>query len=331
MTTQPRLPDDDAPVLHPVTGLALGADGATPLSAAARQFNQQLARIDKLKHQLADLEALGTTFRPLYHQQLAPLQARYRQLRQDMVLSLEQRLQGGQLDARQRQTVAFLLGALAEPPVEPDDADWEHLRQARTERQARRDEKRARRAARKVPNAGQMADQAEQEDADAVLRRLYRQLAGALHPDREPDDQARKRKTALMSEVNAAYGRRDLVALMQVQLQAELADAGTLARAPDDRLAALTRLLKAQVADLERERMARQQTLKDTFGLTAWSQVNADDLQQQLLARVRGLEQGLEQIEADLEQVRDDARFRRWLTQQRRLHQADVTDRDAYG
>jgi hypothetical protein len=49
--------------------------------------------------------------------------------------------------------------------------------------------------------------------------------ASDLHPDRETDPAEHARKTILMSEANAAYGWRDPMALLQLQLRADLADA----------------------------------------------------------------------------------------------------------
>lgn len=42
-----------------------------------------------------------------------------------------------------------------------------------------------------------------------MLRNVFRQLASAVHPDRESDPDERDRKTALMSEANAAYANLD--------------------------------------------------------------------------------------------------------------------------
>jgi len=78
---------------------------------------------------------------------------------------------------------------------------WQRQQQAD---EARKAAKRAARKALKKPAAHQLT-QAQQMDARSAIRTIFRQLASALHPDREPDAQARERKTALMSEVNAAY------------------------------------------------------------------------------------------------------------------------------
>ena len=51
-------------------------------------------------------------------------------------------------------------------------------------------------------------------DARSTARTLFRQLASALHPDRETDEQERLRKAKPMSEANTACGKNDLSALL---------------------------------------------------------------------------------------------------------------------
>jgi hypothetical protein len=91
------------------------------------------------------------------------------------------------------------------------------LRQYR-EQQQRLEDKRQAKKAKKKPAARQLKDAQQKMDANTALRTVYRQLASALHPDREPDEAERLRKTALMSEVNAAYDRKNLSELLKLQL-----------------------------------------------------------------------------------------------------------------
>jgi len=92
--------------------------------------------------------------------------------------------------------------------------------------------------------------QSEQMDARTAIRTVFRQLASALHPDREPDAQERERKTALMSEVNAAYDKNDLA-----QLEAQLTQTLCIPVSAQQSEAAMTQSLlrlqaeQRQVAD----------------------------------------------------------------------------------
>ena len=192
-------------------------------------------------------------------------------------------------------------------------AGWQRLREASKDQREGRQKKRAARRARQAPAGEALPAPAAEVEADTLLRRLYRQLASALHPDREPEALARQLKTALMSEANAAYDRRDLLALMEIQQRAALADTGPGASMGEERLAALSLLLKRQVAALERERAAAQEALARRFELPEGVSANANTLRQARIAEAQRLERELVGLEHTLERGADEAGLKRWL------------------
>lgn len=99
------------------------------------------------------------------------------------------------------------------------------------------------------------------------IRAVYRQMVSALHPDREPDDDERLRKTALMQRVNDAYARGDLLQLLELQLQLEHIDAQHLAKLDAERRRHYLRILKRQLSELEREIGRIAAEFADDFGL----------------------------------------------------------------
>jgi hypothetical protein len=355
----------ETPMTKPTSavGLQVLPPGARALSAAARAYNLQLVRIDKLRSQLREMDALAQQHRQALHGAVDPLRRQLERSQRGLALALDGQLQGKLLSRVQADTARSLLCRLARALAEggdsamrdlhdrhsprtlaqlkQDSADAlrqrleavlgeplddegealsaeqllrvgrERLRRAQEAvQQQRRDTAQSRRE-RKKP--GGAARQTEQHDADTLLRRLFRQLASALHPDRETDPQARLRKTALMSEANAAYEQRDLVALLQIQSRAELADPAAVQQLSDERLASLTLLLKAQVAALERERASRQSALANEFDLPEGVSPNANTLLQSRIDQTRALEGALAELARDLEQLDDPARLKRWL------------------
>ncbi len=355
---------------HPApdaAGLRVLPPSAQPLSSAARAYNLQLTRIDKLRSQLAELDALGQQHRRTLFETVAPLRSQVALRQRDLAQALDAHLQGKSLSQGQAVAARAELCRLARTLAEAGDAAMralhdrhsarsleqlrqdhahamrqrlesvlgepladegqdlsaeqlvraglERLRRAQQEAQERRRDATQARRARKTPHLAQR--EAEQHGADTLLRRLFRQLASALHPDREPDPHARLRKTALMSEANAAYERRDLVTLLQIQSRAELTDPRAVHALPDERLAALTLLLKAQVAELERERAARQASLAQEFDLPQGTSPNVNSLLQQRIDQVRALESELSGLAHDLEEVGDERRLKRWLNARR--------------
>ena len=349
-------------------------DGAgAPLSPAARQLQRELARVERLKAQLAALEALGQGYLNGSAQRLQPLRERLRQARRALTLALAPWLEPDArgLSRAQQGSARTLLCRLAQALAEAGDADmaalhdryspqsladkrraaadalrerlsdWlapendaarqaaspdELLHAARQQwqdesaaQQARREARQAKREARKAqrePSAAALLEQQGQQDASVTLRTLYRQLASALHPDRAGDEAERARMTALMSAANAAYDRRDLLALLDLQLQAELADPDHLERLSAQRLQAVTRLLKEQAASLERERQGEQQRWLQTLDLPAGSRLDAATLERQLELQELALLRELREAEAALAQAGEPATLKTWLNQQ---------------
>jgi len=169
----------------------------------------------------------------------------------------------------------------------------------------------ARRKARQKPHAVP----AQMQEGETHLRRLFRQLASSLHPDREPDAQARLAKTALMSEVNAAYERRDWVALLQIHQEVLSTGPQAAVLLSQDKLAGWTVLIKQQVADLERERAARSRRLAAEFELDPGLKLTAAALQSVLKERASDLEEEIVLMQRDLQQVQNDAGLKRLLNQ----------------
>ena len=95
--------------------------------------------------------------------------------------------------------------------------------------------------------------QAQAQAATQSVREVYRKLASALHTDREPDPAERARKTALMQRVNQAYDNKDLLQLLELQMQFEQIDAAHLAGIDEKRLQHYVEVLKEQSHELAHE------------------------------------------------------------------------------
>ena len=109
----------------------------------------------------------------------------------------------------------------------------------RSEREEHQREAEARRAKRKKTAKQQAKEEQMQAEAAHLkksIQEIYRKLATALHPDRETDPAERERKTALMQKVNVAYGNKDLLQLLELQLQVEQIDQAHVNNIAEDRL-----------------------------------------------------------------------------------------------
>ena len=204
------------------------------------------------------------------------------------------------------------------------------LRQYR-EQQQRLEDKRQAKKAKKKPAARQLKDAQQKMDANTALRTVYRQLASALHPDREPDEAERLRKTALMSEVNTAYDRKNLSELLKLQLQLAQIDSMALSRMADDKLNAMCLLLKEQVDALEEDEAQAQFEIRHYLGVNALDHISAESLARALAIQLRDKAHEVDTLERDLRRIQNEAELKRWLKEQAQLAKearAELTDMD---
>jgi hypothetical protein len=192
------------------------------------------------------------------------------------------------------------------------------LRAAMAQARAREAADDAKRAARKTKRStGKKQVEAEQKELDAhsALKTIYRQLASALHPDRESDDAVRIEKTALMGRVNAAYERRDLLSLLRLQLESEHVDSSRLSSLASERVVAMSRLLKEQANALKDDVAQLEGMIGHHFGVYA-GQITEAALKRYIAAEKSALETVLDTMREDARTVQDDALLKRWLKQQ---------------
>ena len=371
--------DADAPPVVPsaATGLSVQPQSAAAQSLAARAFRREMARLDRLRTQLAELQRHGRAYRLEAHGILQPLRDEHQACMRELALALDawldvpgrglSRLQqqtardivchfSAELaragdagmaalhDRRSPRTLAELRQAEAdglrervgrlyadwlgtEAPADLDATDpeaamraaLERLKAQAAEQAQQRQAKAEARQARRKPGAAQLQAQQASQDADGMLRGIYRQLASVLHPDREPDEAERRRKNALMGEANAAYERQDLATLLNLQLQAELVDPDHLERVSEQRLQSLVLLLKRQVAALERERQAEQERWWHELQLPRGAPLTAAALQQRLDDERDALQQRLQGLRRGLDAAAGLATLKPWLNRQRPL------------
>lgn len=101
--------------------------------------------------------------------------------------------------------------------------------------------------------AKEEAKKNDEQNISKSIKEVYRKLASALHPDREQDELERERKTKLMQEVNVAYEKKDLLRLLELQLEIEQIDQNGFNNIADDRLKYINKILKEQLGDLREE------------------------------------------------------------------------------
>ena len=180
--------------------------------------------------------------------------------------------------------------------------------------EAERQRHRAQRA--RKPTASERRAQEAAQQAGQSVRSVYRQLASALHPDREPDPAQRDRKTALMQRVNLAYAADNLMDLLQLQLEVQQIDPDHLARLGEERLAHYNQALSNQLAGLQREVRAIQDDFKARFGMTAPGQLSPQSLDKYLRAQAQQLHEDIADWQLQRRALEHPAELKRWLKAQ---------------
>ncbi len=222
--------------------------------------------------------------------------------------------------------------------VELDGADEasspEAIRQAlhrkmQEQNQAQREAPAAarRKTAKQLAKDAKLAQAAEA--ATQSVREIYRKLASVLHPDREADAAERERKTDLMKKVNQAYEEKNLLRLLELQIQIEQIDAAALGAINPLRLGHYNQVLTEQCAQLEHEIDALLAPFAHQLGVYRRGSLTPETLNRSLDGDVAAMRRDALGIEHDVKRLSDRAALKAWLKHIKVERQRDVdTDFD---
>jgi hypothetical protein len=190
------------------------------------------------------------------------------------------------------------------------------------ERQAR-DAKRKKSAKQIAKEAQQLA---EEQQTSQSIRELYRKLASALHPDREPDSAERERKTALMQRVNQAYKQDNLLLLLELQLELEHIDQATINNISASRLKHYNKILKEQLRELEDEIYHTEGMFRAQFGIDPFTPLSPRTLMRHLVTDIAEMQRAIRGLKTDLLALQDIKKLKAWLKAIRVSQIADDLD-----
>lgn len=198
----------------------------------------------------------------------------------------------------------------------------DQMREAEEEAAAE-EARRARRRKSAKQRAAEAQREAEQRSTGKALQDVYRALAKALHPDREQDPVERARKTEVMREVNVAYEAKDLLRLLELQLELEQVEAAQADALAEERLRHYIRILEEQAQQLAVELEELELPFRLELGLAPSERLAPA----QVISRVRDdaaeVKQQIATMERDLAAFQDAARLKAWLKVQARRPRRD--------
>ncbi len=260
----------------------------------------------------------------------------------DLYVSDEDTQEAAQEQAEAAQRLSERIEEALGQPIEkagqyqtPEEMMQAGMRQWQRQQEADEQRKAAKRAAKKAHKQAQKKSAAAEKgevppavlreaDAKSAIRTVFRQLASALHPDREPDEQERLRKTRLMSEVNAAYEKNELSTLLRLQIQVTQVNPQNATRMADAQLIAMASLLKEQVTALEDDLDALQSRLSRELCVPVRADVDEAEMTQALQRIQADQRHNADSLAADLRRIQNDAELKRWLKEQWQLAKAQV-------
>lgn len=155
--------------------------------------------------------------------------------------------------------------------------------------------------------------QQEEQTISQSIREVFRKLSSALHPDREQDETERARKTEIMQRVNAAYAKKDLLQLLELQLEAEQIDQAHLNNIAEDRLKYFNKILKEQLDELQQEITQIEYPFKLQLNIPHYLSLTPKYLMQNLEGSVEDMKHDISKIQQDLQEFQDVSALKAWL------------------
>lgn len=151
------------------------------------------------------------------------------------------------------------------------------------------------------------------QEVSQSIREVYRKLASALHPDREQDSAERARKTALMQRVNVAYAQRNLLDLLQLQLEVEQIDQSMVDGISGARLTHYNQVLDEQLRELRQEISEVLFSFEMEFGLSLDDFGSPADVMRGIREDLVFLRQDIDDLERQLLEFQDVKKLKHWL------------------
>ncbi|MFD2932644.1 hypothetical protein [Spirosoma flavum] len=164
--------------------------------------------------------------------------------------------------------------------------------------------------------------QAEERNSTKAVRTLYMDLVKAFHPDREPDEAEKVRKTEIMHRVIAAYEKSDILALFRLQLEFERIDQTHLETLAEDQLKYYNKILRQQAQELDDEFLGLQNELAAMTGKPAFTVNSKIGMEFSLNSDIAQLKRDIKYLKADVKALADTGLLKHWL----RTYQIEKSD-----
>lgn len=307
--------------------------GKTALTPAQQRFNALVRDVAQTRDLLATWQGAVETFRSAYAKRVAPLDAQLDAQRRQWAFALDALSRQSGWSRVELETMSALIGDLAFGQLlgAPDDAPLralfaehagidfdEALRRTRRQTVDEDDHAAWQAPPRPRRSAADRRRAAEAKLATQSVREVYRKLASALHPDREPDPAQHAVKTTLMQQANQAHAAGDLLALLELQWQVAQLDVEGLASSGTQRLKQYNAVLTEQLASLKASVADVEQSFRRAYGLSPDLPLHPAKLEAVVRALRAEVQEAVTAAKRDRAQLADPGWVRAWLKHERK-------------
>ncbi|GAB3799394.1 J domain-containing protein [Spirosoma humi] len=321
--------------------------GNEPLSKSQKEFNRLTQKIEQLTTQLHELRGVSEHIRQRVQADYHPLIEQYSRLQADLVCLFDRAYENEETTKPERKKLAELIRDMASDLISvhgldslriiydkydrpefddgqdqqlatrevgsgaPDDLDDYISQQEAAE--AERQRQRANRPKSAKQLEREAKKRADEQKTTKAVRTLYMDLVKAFHPDREPDEAEKVRKTEIMHRVIAAYEKSDLLALFRLQLEFERIDQAHLESLAEGQLTYYNKILRQQAQELDGEVLALQQELAAITGKSAFAVGSLVGFEFSLNSDIAQLKRDIKQLKQDLKALASLSVLKQWL------------------
>lgn len=178
--------------------------------------------------------------------------------------------------------------------------------------------------------AKEARQQADEQNVSQSIREVFRKLASALHPDKEQDPSERARKTALMQRVNVAYGNKDLLQLLELQLEVEQIDQSMINSISEDRLKHYNKVLAEQSVELQQELDEVDFSFRAQFNFSPRVSLSPAKAMNNLQTDIKHIQYDITMLERDLASFQNIKNLKAWLKTYR-IPQQSFVEEEMFG
>lgn len=216
----------------------------------------------------------------------------------------------------------MMFGVQFDPAIDLSDPDTlreyisEQIRQRTQAREEQQEQTAQRQKSRPKSEKQQIREakkEAELQNTTKAARALYMDLVKAFHPDREPDEAEKIRKTTIMQRVTEAYEKSDLLGLFRLQLEFERIDQAHLEKLAETQLQYYNKILKQQAEELDTQLANVQHELAGMTGGSMYGFSTAKGFDYAISADIKTIKAAVKGLKLDLAVLTDPAQMKAWL------------------